>query len=99
MDSDLKRSLDTIQRDVSDIKVTAARQEENLKEHMRRTELAEEGIKLARIEAATKAQALEEELRPVKNHVMMVNGVLKFIGLIGLLVGIAATILKFIGFQ
>ena len=89
---DLSSKLDRIADDITDIKVTAAKQEENLKEHMRRTAAAEEAILLARKEASLKAAALESELKPVKDHVTMVNGVLKFIGLIAVLLGIALTI-------
>lgn len=94
---DSQTILQIIQRDIGDIKVTAARQEENLKEHMRRTELAEEAIALARTEASAKAKALELELLPVKNHVIMVNGVFKFIGIVAVLLGIIISILKLTG--
>jgi uncharacterized protein YdcH (DUF465 family) len=60
-----------------------ARIEENLKEHMRRTELAEKGI-----------EHLSDALKPIHKHVNHVEGGLKLIGLISMLIGISATVYK-----
>ena len=53
-----------------------ARIEENLKDHIRRTEL------------------LEAELRPCKQHVTLMTGSLKILGLVSLVSGIALTIVR-----
>jgi len=37
---------------------------------------------------------LEQDMKPVKQHVIMINGVLKFIGLLATLLGLAATFTK-----
>lgn len=71
--------------DLSDIKVLLAKQEENLKLHMYRTELAEESIKL-----------LREELKPLEYHVWVVNIALKGLGVLSLLAGFAVSIIKII---
>jgi len=68
--------LDKISEDVSDLKVTVAKQEENIKEHIRRTELAEENLDLIR-----------KEMQPLKEHVIAINGVLKSIGIISIIIG------------
>lgn len=68
--------LDKISEDVSDLKVTIAKQEENIKEHIRRTELAEENLDLIR-----------KEMQPLKEHVIAINGVLKSIGIISIIIG------------
>ena len=71
--------LDKIGEDVSELKITSAKQEENIKEHMRRTELAEENLKM-----------LRTEIEPLKQHVIAINGVLKIIGVISVVTGSAA---------
>jgi hypothetical protein len=71
--------LDKISEDISQLKVTTAKQEENIKEHMRRTELAEENL-----------QMIRQEIEPLKQHVVAINGVLKVIGIISLVIGSAA---------
>lgn len=75
--------LDKISEDISDLKVTSAKQEENIKEHIRRTELAEENI-----------QMIRDEIQPLKEHVIAINGVLKVIGIISVIVGSAAGIIQ-----
>jgi hypothetical protein len=70
-----------ISENISDIKVTLGKQEENIAHHIKRTDLLEENIKL-----------LKDELTPVKEHVNRVEGALKLLG--G--VGVFATIGKFI---
>jgi len=84
--------LDKISEDISELKVTSAKQEENIKEHIRRTELAEENLNM-----------LRQEIEPLKQHVVAINGVLKVIGIISVIVGSAAgffqitdTIVKFL---
>lgn len=71
--------LDKISDDISELKVTTAKQEENIKEHIRRTELAEENL-----------QMLRQEIEPLKQHVIAINGVLKAIGIISVIIGSGA---------
>lgn len=71
--------LDKISEDISELKVTSAKQEENIKEHIRRTELAEENLEIIR-----------KEIQPLKEHVIAINGVLKIIGVISVIIGSAA---------
>lgn len=75
--------LDKISEDISELKITTAKQEENLKEHIRRTELAEENL-----------QMLRQEIEPLKQHVIAINGVLKVIGLISVIIGSGAGLLQ-----
>lgn len=75
--------LDKISEDISELKITTAKQEENLKEHIRRTELAEENL-----------QMLRQEIEPLKQHVIAINGVLKIIGLISVVIGSGAGFLQ-----
>lgn len=71
--------------DLTDMKVILAKQEENIRIHIYRTSLAEENIKM-----------LREQLKPVENHVKMVNGALKFLGVLSLVVGIVLGIINIV---
>ncbi len=56
-----------------------------LDEHIRRTELAEENIRL-----------LRKELKPVQDHVVMMQSGLKMIGLIGIILTIGVSALEIV---
>lgn len=75
--------LDKIAEDITEIKVTLGKQEENLKEHMRRSLANEAAVEI-----------LKEELKPIKTHVDHVNGAIKFIALLGLFASISAALVK-----
>lgn len=84
-DERIFQSLDKISEDISDLKVVVGKQEENIKEHMRRTEIAEENLALIR-----------EEIEPLKNHIVVINGVLKIVGIVAIIIGAAASVFKII---
>jgi hypothetical protein len=71
--------LDKMSEDISQLKIVSAKQEENLKEHIRRTELAEENLAM-----------LRSEVQPLKEHVIAINGVLRIIGVLSIIIGSAA---------
>jgi hypothetical protein len=71
--------LDRIGEDLSELKITVAKQEENIKEHIRRTEIAEQNLEI-----------IHNEIRPLKEHVIVINAVLKGIGVISVIIGSAA---------
>jgi chromosome segregation ATPase len=79
--------LDKIDERLGSIDVTLAKQEVNLKEHMRRTHLNE--VSIAKI---------KDDIVPINKHINMLEGVLKFFGVISLLVGIVAAVVKVIEF-
>jgi hypothetical protein len=83
----LEKLSDDANSKLHDIDKTLVKQEENLKEHMRRTELAEKRL-----------DAIEQDLRPVKKHIARLDGVAKFLGFIALIVGIFAGVAKFLSF-
>lgn len=66
---EVHEKLDKIQSDISEIKVTLAVNTEQLKEHMRRSDLLE-----ARVEQ------VNDELKPVQEHVAMLKGMAKLLG-------------------
>lgn len=69
--------LDKIQEDISEIKVLDAIQNEQLKAHMRRSDLLEERV-----------EQVNNELKPVLEHVTMLRGIVKVLGGVGFLLGI-----------
>ena len=74
VDEKIDTKFDKVEFRLDSVDRTLIKQEANLGEHMRRTEL------------------LELEVAPIKKHVVMVQGVLKFIGVVSLIVGIATGI-------
>ncbi len=66
---EIKSVLKDMQADLTDIKVSQARMEQDVLNHIRRTDLAEESIKL-----------LREQVEPIKSHVARVEGIGKFLG-------------------
>lgn len=71
MDEILKK-LDKMDSTLDSIQILQAVHTEQLTEHMRRSDLLERRI-----------EQVDEELKPVEKHVTMVNGVVKFIGIVG----------------
>lgn len=65
------QKLDKIQEDVSEIKTHLAVYNEQLKVHIKRSDL------------------LEKKIAPIEKHVVMVNGVIKFLGILAALAAIA----------
>lgn len=81
---DLKRLLDKIDKldeRLDSIDKTLVKQEVNLEKHMERTEQNEIMI-----------QELFDKLEPISKHVVQVEAVLKFLGLLSIVVGIAVAI-------
>jgi archaellum component FlaC len=79
----LDSKIDTISSDIVEIKITSARHDENLKLHMKRSDLAEQGINI-----------LKEELVPIKKHVHGIDSIIKFIMIGSSFIGAIAGILK-----
>lgn len=75
--------LDQIARDISVIKTDIALIKNDVAHHIRRTDLAEENISL-----------LRQEIKPIKEHVVRVDGVLRFFGVVSLVVGIVGGLVK-----
>ena len=66
----LDKKIDKLDSRLDHVDITLIKQEAQLAEHIRRTNI------------------LEQKLEPVEKHVTMVNGVLKFIGLLAVIAGI-----------
>lgn len=65
---------------------TLVKQEATLAEHIRRTENLERIIEL-----------MQDEAKPVQKHVIMVEGVLKFLGVVSIFLSIIGAILSIFG--
>ena len=81
----LHDKLDKIQADISEIKVLDAVQNEQLKAHMRRSDLLEERV-----------EQVNEELKPVLEHVTMIKGIFKLAGGVVLLAGAIEVLRRFL---
>ena len=78
MDNWTKEVLNEIKQDIKEIRKSQAQTEKDLFTHIKRTDIAEENIKL-----------LREEFKPVKSHVTRVNGIIWFISFVGTVGGVA----------
>ncbi len=78
----IEDKLDSMSDKINDIAIVQSKQEENLREHMRRTALAEENI-----------QRLHDELRPIQAHVTVVTGIIKIVGLLATIITVIIGIL------
>lgn len=82
-----EEKLDKIVEDISEIKVTLAKQAVQLEHHIKRTDLNEENMEL-----------LRAEFKPIQKHVDMFHGALKLIGGIAVVAGIARAIIEIVKF-
>ncbi len=83
----LHDKLDKILDEIGEIKVTIAKQQVGLDEHMRRTAINEESLDL-----------LRQEFQPVKQHVLAVNVLAKVGAGLSVLVGVVAGVIKIVEF-
>ncbi len=66
---EIKATLREIQTDLTEVKVSQARMEQDVAYHIKRSDQADEAIKL-----------LRDQVDPIKTHVNRVEGVFKFLG-------------------
>jgi hypothetical protein len=85
MSDEILKKLDKLDDRLDSMDKTLVKQEANLAEHMRRTEVLEESVEYIR----------KSELKPIQNHVVMVEGVIKFIGFLSVVLGIIQVVIKF----
>jgi len=81
----LNEKLESIEREVVEIKLILVKQEENIRHHIRRTDLAEENLK-----------ELRDQIKPIERHVQHVEGALKVLGGISVFVAFVVAILEII---
>lgn len=81
----LESKIDSIQERIASVDVTLAVQAEQLSGHIRRTEIAEKRL-----------DSIDNQLEPIQKHVNHVEGALKFVGIISLVLGIVAGVMSLI---
>ena len=81
----LLEKLDKIEEKIANIDVTLAKQHVSLDTHIKRTDLLEKLVNEIR----------KEEIAPISKHVARVEGALKFVGFLSVLIGIAAGVKSF----
>lgn len=81
--SQIDAKLDKIQDDIVEIKLTLAENTASLKEHMRRTAIAEERIEALQEDGDKKIELIVNELKPIQKHVMLVNATVKLLPWVG----------------
>lgn len=78
---------DKMSEDLTEVKVILAKQEENIRIHIHRTNLLEENTEM-----------LRASMKPLEAHVNMVGGALKFLGVLGIFASITKAIIEVIRF-
>lgn len=81
----IESKIDRLDERLDNIDKTLVRQEENLRQHMYRTELLEDSV-----------QMLRDEFKPVQKHVAMLEGALKLIGILGVIAAIISAVLRIV---
>jgi hypothetical protein len=82
----LHGKLDNVQETQGEIRTTQAEQAKDIQHHIRRTDALERRV-----------EQVAEEIKPVEDHVAMVRGVGKFLGIVATVVGIAGGIYALLG--
>lgn len=101
------KKQDLILDKISNIDITLAKQHENLQLHIYRTHLNEEQIKQLKQHHDESIQEIQKQLqnaiekidkkiKPIETHILYLNGVLKFFGLVSLSTSILLGIYKLI---
>lgn len=83
---DIYKKLDKLDNRLDNVDKTLAAQHESLKHHIYRTKLAEKRL-----------EHIENNLEPIKAHVNRMDGALKFLGVLSLVLGVIISILKIFG--
>lgn len=68
---------------LGNIDITLAEQAKDIKYHIKRTDLSEERL-----------ERLENEVKPVKDHVTRVEGIVKFLSILATVIGISVAVSK-----
>jgi uncharacterized protein YPO0396 len=87
---DILKKLDKIDEKLGSIDRTLIKQEENLKLHMYRTELAEANLTLLRRHVDNETTKITERIEPIQVHVVQVQGIAKLLSILATAVAILA---------
>lgn len=81
----IEKKVDKVEERLGSIDVTLVKQEENLKEHMRRTELLE-----------NQHQLFQDQLEPIKSHVDQIKGAGRLIAILGAAATVVGALVQFV---
>lgn len=87
---DILKKLDKIDEKLGSIDRTLIKQEENLKLHMYRTELAEANLILLRRHVDNETTKITKRIEPIQMHVVQVQGIAKLLSILATAVAILA---------
>jgi prefoldin subunit 5 len=90
----LDSHLEKITERLGSIDETQIKQEEALKYHIKRTDLLENIVQKNEEEVEKKLASVEKKLEPITKHIDYVQGGLKLLAGLGLILGILASIQK-----
>lgn len=94
---DILKRLDRIDEKLDSIDKTLIKQEENLKLHMYRTELAESNLKLLKQHIDNETNKITERIEPIQAHVIQIQGIIKLISILAMIVSIVASVWRLFG--
>ena len=94
---DVLKKLDKIDEKLDSIDKTLIKQEENLKLHMYRTELAESNLKLLKQHIDNETSKITERIEPIQVHVVQIQGIIKLISILAMIVSIVASVWRLFG--
>jgi hypothetical protein len=77
----IETKIDKLDNRLDNVDVTLGKQSVILEDHTRRSLANEQQVELLK-------KKLETDLQPIKNHVAMIHGVFKFIGVIASIAGV-----------
>jgi predicted nuclease with TOPRIM domain len=83
----LDNKVDRLDQRLDEISERHITNSASLNEHIYRTELNEENISM-----------LREEFKPIQKHIIMINGILKGIGFLAILIGMVEGVVKVLEF-
>lgn len=92
----LRAWLDKLGEDMSDIKITLAKQESNIEHHVKRSDLLEEVVEIARQENKTDIKELRKEVESNKRHVYLMKSLGRIIVAVVAISGVVVAVLRYL---
>lgn len=88
--------LDALDSRLDSVDKTLVKQELNLNEHMRRTEIAEQNLMHLSQKTEAEIAQIRHDSEPLKKHVAYMEGALKGIGILATIASFAAAVIKIV---
>lgn len=84
--------IEKIDNNLTELRVTSAKQEENIRTHVYRTELNEANVETLRKQLEFSVKQFEEKLAPVLQRESQVTGMIKLFGAVAAVIGTLGTV-------